>query len=390
MPLNTMLTLPLSIEGAQVSEGEPSRFFSFSKQIFNNRRLTNFGELVQTLEKKLALHHQVDYCVTFCNACIAIITLLEALKQEFGRNKVIMPPFTYDGLPHLAQWAGLVPLFCDIEETTHTLSPTEVAKAVDNDTLAILGVHQVNSVCKIDELTAIAAGAGIPLIFDSVYGINSTYNQKFTGGFGRAEVFSLHATKLVNGFEGGYITTNDPKLAKRLKSMSSFEFEAKDCVTSLGLNGKLNELHAAMALASLEKINETTLRNKNRYEAYRKWCAPISDIHVMEYAKNEKSNYCFVIAEVGDGWELTRDEIVRILQKENALATPYYSPPLHLSPNMPQGMEPPSLPITEKVAGKFISLPAGDFVNLDDIQQISSLIAFIRNNDKEIATRIRL
>ena len=109
-----------------------------------------------------------------------------------GRHgEVIMPAFTYAGLPHLAQWAGQMPCFCDIEHDTHTLNPVEVEKCINKNTTSIQAVHQVNSPCRIDELEAIASKYNVPLFYNGVHGVHCTYRGRPIGGFGRAEVFNL-------------------------------------------------------------------------------------------------------------------------------------------------------------------------------------------------------
>lgn len=372
---------------AQLSAGPTSTFYKHAKQIYTERRLTNFGPLVRSLEQRLAEFHDVDYCISYCNACVALIALFALAKEKTGKSNIIMPAFTYDGLPHLAQWAGLRPVFCDIDEKTHTLAPEAVSDAIDESVAAIVGVHQVNNTCHIKQLEQIAREADVPLFFDSVYGFNCMYEGRQTGPFGNAEAFSLHATKLINGFEGGYITTNDPELATKLKKIRTFGFSGKDRVVQLGLNGKLNEIHAAMALASMDSMEETICANHQRYSWYRNYFQDIKGCKILPYEEGRSYNYCFVLLELCENWNLNRDQIVSILKREQAYAAPYYSPPLHRSEHMPKDQERPHLPITDRVSQKFISMPVGEFVDRDTIERLAHLFGFISQNDGAILKR---
>ena len=372
----------------QLSRGDSAVFFEHVRSIRESRRLTNHGPLVLRLEEELKRYHQVDHCISFCNACIGLIALFCIAGGARRKGSILMPAFTYAGLPHLAQWAGLEPLFCDIDPATQTLDPDMVRQAVRPDTVAILAVHQANALCRIESLSEVAGQAGVPLIFDSVHGVHCTHGGRPIGRHGMAEVFSLHATKLINGFEGGYVTTNDASLAGVLRRMSHFGFEGKDAVGLLGLNGKLNEVHAAMALASLRSLDATVERNRQRLGLYEQCCNGIPGCRIAPYPEGRQNNFSLVIMETDPERELGRDELVRILRSENAMATPYYSPPLHLSEHMPEGLDAPSLPETEKAADRFLLLPAGDMVGHEDIRRIADLLSFVRQNEADLARRL--
>lgn len=362
-------------------------FFQHAKNIFSSKRLTNNGPLSTALEKKLCEIHGTNECVAFCNASIAIVALLKILSI-FQKKEVIMPAFTYPGLPHLAQWAGMKPRFCDINPVTHTLSAKSVENNISSDTGIILGVHQVNSPCEVDLLQKTASKHSIPLIFDSVHGVGCTYKRRPIGGEGIAEVFSLHATKIINGFEGGYVTTNNTSLADELRLIRNFGFSGEDNVTMCGFNGKLNEIHAAMGLSSIEIIDEIIKKNKKRYEYYLTFFNHIPDCSIVRYPVGEKYNFEFSLLDISPDCLLSRDYMVKILRKENALARPYYSPPLHLSEHMPAGLPIPSLPVTESEAKRYIQMPVGELVDRTTIECLSELFSFIHENQQTILEKL--
>ena len=363
-------------------------FMDRLRTVFDNRRLTNNGKLVNELEERLAAAHGANHCIAVGNACLGIVILLH-LMADGKHGEVIMPAFTYPGLPHLAQWAGQMPRFVDIDPLTHTLSAAAVRDNIGTRITCILGVHNVNSPCDIDALQEISDHSGIPLVYDSVHGLGCTYRGQQLGTFGRAEVFSLHATKIVNGFEGGYITTNDAALAASLRAARNFGFQGPNAdIVVLGMNAKLNEIHSALALCSLDELSDVIEGNRKRYEAYVQHCAGISGLTFVPYNNSEANNYEFAIMELGPDWPLSRDLTVELLRAEGGLANPYYSPPLHQSAHCPDNVDCPDLPITEQMSKCYIQMPVGNSVSLADVKEIADWLQFIEQNAKQIATQI--
>ncbi|HVV63547.1 MAG TPA: aminotransferase class I/II-fold pyridoxal phosphate-dependent enzyme [Pseudolabrys sp.] len=363
---------------------------------YDARYLSNDGPLVRRLEDKLCEYHGVRHCLAVANAALGLTMLM----QLFGQGKqgeVIMPAFSYRGLPHFAQWAGQMPKFCDVDPVTQGLDPAAVESCISEKTTSILVVCNFNSPGLIDELCAVGARHNIPVILDSVYGLGSSYKGKLLGGFAHAEVFSTHATKLLNGFEGGYITTNDDDLAAMLRWQRTFCLHglrppaADKWPHGLGLNAKLNELHAAMALACLERLGGVIERNKARYEGYKAAIAGIPGLSLMPYLedKTEKRNYEMAVLDVDKSWPLTRDQILALLKAEGAAISPYYSPPLHKSPHSPAGMTPPDLPVSESLATRFVQLPVGEMVTLDDVAAVGAFLKFLHGHGAEISPRMR-
>jgi dTDP-4-amino-4,6-dideoxyglucose len=371
----------------QLALPDEKLFFDGLRSIYRTRRMTNNGPLVQELEKRLAGLHQVTHCVAYANASLALVALLEIVAGG-RRGEVIMPAFTYAGLPHIAQWAGQRPRFCDVDRATHTLDPKAVAAAITGETTAVLAVHQVNSPCFVEEMAATCAARGVPLVYDSVHGIHCTYKGRPIGCFGMAEVFSLHATKLLNGFEGGYVTTNDAALAEALRIARNFGIVGESEVTVLGFNAKLNEIHAASALASLPGQTAIVEGNLRRVRAYRDRFAGLPGLSWVQYPEGEHSSYEFALLEVDASWPVGRDALVELMLRENARGRPYYDPPLHRSVHCPDFIDPPQLPVTEDLSRRFIQMPVGELVSLDDIAALAGFFAFVHKHGATIAARM--
>jgi dTDP-4-amino-4,6-dideoxygalactose transaminase len=259
----------------------------------------------------------------------------------------------------------------------------QVEQTVGSDTTAILAVHNVNALCEVSELEQIAQSAGVPLILDSVYALGSRYRGRPTGAFGDAEVFSVHATKLLNGFEGGYITTNDRGLARTLREMRNFGIQQDGSIAMLGLNAKLNELHAAMALTNVGEIEAIVDKNRERLELYRHAFRDIEGVCFAEYGE-QCGNCGLVLLEVEKPFPVARKDLIELLRAENALVRAYYDPPLHKTRRRAGEPEIGELPISEDLCERYIQMPAGEFVSEDDILQLSDFFRFLEESAGEM------
>lgn len=176
------------------------RLFDRLNWVLDNQWLSNGGPLALEFEGRIAELAGVRNCVSTCNATIALQMLCQATELS---GEVIMPALTFVATAHAVRWIGLEPVFVDVDPDTGQVDPRCVAEAVGPRTSAIMGVHLWGRACPAEELEKIAADHGLRLFFDAAHAIGCSSGGRTIGGFGTAEVFSFHATKLVNGFEGG-------------------------------------------------------------------------------------------------------------------------------------------------------------------------------------------
>ncbi len=362
------------------------RFMSYSRMFLEARQYTNNGPANRLLENRLAEFHQTQRCVTFSTAFWGLSLAMRCLALP-GRREIVMPSLTYRRMGEIAASAGLVPRYCEVDRTTRAQTAETVAACINDDTALLLGAHPTVNCCDAAGLEKLSAEAGVPLLFDSVESVYETCGGRKVGSFGRAEGFSIHASKLVNGFEGGYVTTDDHQLADRLVYMRGFGFAEMDTVVEFGFNAKLNEVHAAMALTGLDDLEEQVIRNRVRYEQYRREIEEVPGISIVEFDESEKCSYKNVLAEIGPGWPLSRDDTLTLLTAEGALARAYYSPALHT--HQP-GFEirHGELPVSEELATRFLLLPCGDQMASEDITAVVGLLTVIAARGGELRDRL--
>lgn len=369
--------------------GSRERLLRRIDDILDRRWLTNNGPYVQEFERKLSEIVGVKQCVATCNATVALEIAVRAADLS---GEVIIPSFTFIATAHALQWQGITPIFCDINPRTHNIDPDRVEAMITPQTSGIIGVHVWGRSCEVTALTEIANRHQLKLLFDAAHAFGSSYKGSMIGNFGDAEIFSFHATKFCNAFEGGVVVTNNDDLADRVRLMRNFGFAGYDTVVYLGTNGKMSEVSAAMGLTSLEGLAEFIAINYRNYRQYQQNLADMPGVQLLVYDENEKCNYQYIILEIDETiTQISRDQLVEILWAENVLARRYFYPSCHL-------MEPyrtyyPQagllLPATENVAKRVLCLPTGTTVGLGEINQICQIIRLVVKHGAEVSLKLQ-
>jgi len=366
--------------------GDRQRFLARMNDIFDRRWLTNHGPLVQEFEARIAALVGVKHCIAVCNATVA----LELASRALGlAGEVIVPAFTFVATAHALAWQSVTPVFCDIDPATHNISPAQVERLITPRTTGILGVHLWGRACDVDALTDIARRHRLKLLFDAAHAFGCTYRGRMVGGFGDAEVFSFHATKVINSFEGGAILTRDDDLARRIRLLTNFGFAGYDTVVSVGTNGKMSEASAAMGLTSLESFDAFVEVNRRNDARYREELARIPGVALMSYGE-DRSNYHYVIIEIDEAIAgLSRDQVQRILWAERVLARRYFYPGCHrMEPYRTTDPDAGArLPQTERLAGRVLALPTGTSVGEEEVRGIGALVRLALSHAPEIRAR---
>lgn len=358
--------------------------------LLDRKWFSNNGLYVQEFEQRLADFIGVKHCIAMCNGTIALEIVIRATGLT---GEVIVPSFTFIATAHALQWQEITPIFCDIDPQTHNIDPRQVERLITPRTTGIIGVHVWGRSCNVEALADIAQGHNLKLLFDASHAVGSSYKDRMIGNFGEAEVFSFHATKFLNTFEGGAVVTNNDELAEKIRLMKNFGFgSGYDNVVYIGTNGKMNEVSAAMGVTGLENITDFIAVNYQNYKQYKAELENIPGIKVITYDETGKNNYQYIILEVNEQESgISRDDLVQVLHFENIMARRYFYPGCHQ-------MEPyrsyfPNanllLPETEKLTQKVMSLPTGTAITGEDISKICQIIQLCVEESGEIKRLIQ-
>ncbi len=354
--------------------GDRGVFLERVGEMLDRRWFSNDGPLLKQFEKAIADYVGVRHCVAICNATVALEIAIRALELK---GEVILPAYTFVATAHALQWQEITPVFADMDPSTHNIDPGSIERLITPRTSAIAGVHVWGRPCDTEAIDQIAHRRGLKVMYDAAHAFGCSHQGRMIGGFGSCEVFSFHATKFLNSFEGGAVVTNDDALADRMRLMRNFGFAGFDRVVYLGVNGKMTEVCAAMGLTSLESIDEIIGINRRNYGAYATGLAVLPGVSLISYSHEERNNYQYLVVEVDPVLcPLNRDELVAVLQAENVLARKYFWPGCHMMEPY-RSLQPNAsmlLPHTDRVAARIMVLPTGQAVTPEIVARICGLI----------------
>jgi len=359
---------------ASLAVGDRDHFLRRINKILDRKKFTNNGPYVRKFETAIANRIGVRHALAVCNGTIAIGITLKALSVK---GEVILPAFNFVAASHLVLWQSLIPVLCDVDLTTHNLTSELVQPLITHQTSCILPVHLWGRPCDVSGLKDLAGKNHLSLLFDASHAFGCSLEGIPIGSFGDAEVFSFHATKIVHSFEGGIITTNDDRLSERIKSLRDFGFVDEELVSSVGINGKMTEVCAAMGLTTLESLEELMATNAKNYDLFALGLDDLQGINLIQYNQNEMNNFQYIILDIDDTrCDLTRDQVMSILRAENVIARRYFYPGLHrLVPYRSlQENETGKFTNTEALSHRLLCLPTGNDVNADDIEKICDIV----------------
>jgi len=354
--------------------GSHERFLERVRRMLENRWLSNNGPFVQEFEQRLADFLGVRHCIAMCNGTVALEIAIRALNLK---GEVIIPSFTFIATAHSLQWQEITPVFGDIDPRTHNLDPERVEEMITPKTTGIMGVHLWGRPCDTERLEDLASRRNLRLLFDASHALGVAHRERMIGQFGDCEVFSFHATKFMNTFEGGAVVTNNDELARKIRLMKNFGFAGYDKVIYIGTNGKMSEVSAAMGLTNLESLDDFVTTNRRNHDLYREGLAGLPGISLLSFESLERGNFQYVVVEVNEAEaSLSRDELLKVLHAERVLFRRYFWPGCHR-------MEPYRshfphaallLPQTEKVASRVLVLPTGTAVGPEEIAGVCDII----------------
>ena len=333
---------------------------------------TNFGPFERKFSKEIASYVGNDYfACTLSSATAALIgSVLVVLGKGDGSKYVIMPAFTFAAVADALVWCGYKPLFIDIEEQGLQTDITEAKNALSDDKQQIAGILFCNAfgvgTTNIAEWEELSHEYDLPLIIDSAAGFGSLYSaDRKVGSAGTCEIFSFHATKPFSIGEGGAVVSNDEALISKLKSIQNFGFrDGKNNATTLGFNGKLQEINAAIGLRQLSRFEHILTQRQGVLKRYKDG---LSDETFRPQVNAENASLCFATF-ITD--PTTRDKALEALRSKGVDAKTYYSPSLHKHEYFKECSKFSDLANTEKIDKRVLSLPVHDNMRAEDVDLI--------------------
>jgi dTDP-4-amino-4,6-dideoxygalactose transaminase len=343
------------------------------QEIWESQWLTNGGPKHQILEEELKKTLKVPGLSLFNNGTIALLVAIQSLKLT---GEVVTTPFTFPASSHVLSWNNISPVFCDIDETTLTIDAEKLERMITPKTTGILGVHVYGMPCQVYKIQEIADRYGLKIIYDAAHAFGAEKDGVGIGNFGDISMFSFHATKLFHTLEGGALTFKDPLLKPRIDLLKNFGIKNEEEVVMPGINGKLNELQAAIGLINLRHINEERQKREKIIEVYKQNLNGIPGIKVFEIPSEVRNSYQYFMIRVGSEFGLSRDEVHTELKKFNIFTRKYFYPlcSSYSCYNQLPSAHPKNLPVAEKIVKEVLCLPLYGALKLADTEKICELI----------------
>ena len=303
-------------------------FENHIRDVWHSKYLTNMGDKHNELETKLKDVLKVRYCSLFNNGTIALLTALKAMNLPYG-SEVITTPFTFAATPHCIVWNNCKPVFCDIEPNNMTIDADKIENLITPNTSAILAVHVYGFPCNVEKIDKIAKKYNLKVIYDAAHAFSTEIDGIGIGNFGDITMFSFHATKLFNTIEGGALTYNNSDLVRKLYNLRNFGIRDEETVEDVGINGKMNELQAAMGLENLKIYKHEQEKRSRIFEYYSNSLAGMRNIRIPAMPKNTTNSYQYFPIIIEDDYPISRDELYNKLKANNILTRKYFYPACH-------------------------------------------------------------
>jgi len=330
----------------------------YLQEIWKTKKVTNAGEKHNLLELKLKEHLGVPNVSLFNNGTMALLTALKALDLPLG-SEVITTPFTFAATPHCISWNGLHPVFCDIEPDTMCIDPDKIEKLITEKTSAILGVHVYGFPCQVEKIQKIADKYNLKVIYDGAHVFSTRINGIDIGNFGDITMFSFHATKLFTTLEGGCLTYQDEALVHKIYNLRNFGIRGEEIVEEVGINGKMNEVQAAIGLLNLDLYKEEQNKRKFLKEYYDSKLSSIEGIRILQMPENTTNSYQYYPIVIEENYPLTRNELYNKLREHNIYARKYFYPicsDFEPYKELPSS-SPENLPVANEYKNRVLCLP---------------------------------
>lgn len=326
------------------------------QQIWDQRILTNNGPFHKQLEQALCDYLGVEHLVLFANGTLALLIALRALRIT---GEVITTPFSFVATAHSLLWNNITPVFVDIDPCTFNLDPAKVEAAITKHTKAILPVHCYGVPCDVNAIQAIADEYNLKVIYDAAHAFGVNCDCGSILNHGDLSVLSFHATKVFNTFEGGAIVCHDEKMKQMIDLLKNFGFAGETQVVTTGVNGKMNELQAAVGLLQLQSIDAVIEQRAAIAAIYREQIEPIEGLRCPPPSGALRHNHAYFPIQVEPSYPLSRDSLYEKLKQEGIYSRRYFYPLITDFPMYGQASSSMTdqLPIAHDIASQVICLP---------------------------------
>jgi dTDP-4-amino-4,6-dideoxygalactose transaminase len=352
-------------------------YYAELKNIWESGWLSNNGSLHQLLEQRLSEYLPTPYVSLFNNGTAALMIACQALELS---GEVITTPFTFPATPHVLAWNKVTPVFCDIDPETLTINPKVLESLITERTSGILGVHVYGMPCDVYAIQQIADKYGLKVIYDAAHAFGTQIDGRPIADFGDATMFSFHATKLFHTAEGGALAVHSDEMKQKVDLLRNFGIKNEVDVLMPGINGKLNELQAALGLVNLRHIDEERQARTMIDAIYQERLAKLEGISCFILPDTvRRSMQYFVILIDPTQAAISRDKIYEKFHEYNVFARRYFYPlcsEYDFYRALPSAAV-EKLPVAYKISREVLALPFYGQLSEEEAHRICDILQYI-------------
>jgi dTDP-4-amino-4,6-dideoxygalactose transaminase len=344
------------------------------KEIWSSKWLTNNGPQHHLLETRLIEVLKVPYLSLFNNGTIALIVACQSLRLS---GEVITTSFTFPATPHVLTWNGIRPVFCDIDPTTMNINPAKIESMITPQTTGILAVHVFGTPCDMVKIQKVADRYGLRVIYDAAHAFGVEINGKGIGAFGDISMFSFHATKLFHTAEGGALSFNNGNLKPWIELLKNFGIKNEEEVVMPGINGKMNEIQAALGLLILELIEKERHKRAKLANVYSNCLGEVDGLTLLANPKSVRNSYQYFVIRIDSRrFGCSRDTVHEKFKEFNVFTRKYFYPLCSDYPcykHLPSSRD-ENLPVARKIVTEVLCMPLYGELSVNDINRICDIL----------------
>ncbi|MBR0261704.1 MAG: DegT/DnrJ/EryC1/StrS family aminotransferase [Selenomonadaceae bacterium] len=345
------------------------------QDIWNSKWLTNNGPQHTMLERELKNFLGVPYLSLFNNGTIALMVACQSLRLS---GEVITTPFTFAATPHVLSWNNIAPIFCDVDAETMNIDADKIELMITPHTTAILAVHVFGTPCDVETIREVADCYGLRVIYDAAHAFGVEIDGRGIGNFGDISMFSFHATKLYHTVEGGALTHGNEHLKNRIDLLKNFGIKNEEEVVMPGINGKLDEVRAAIGRIMLNYVDGERQKRLRLHKIYNEELAEVDGLKLMPTcADNVKLNYQYYVIRIDEKiFGRSRDFVHDAFKNFNVYTRKYFHPLCSEYTCYRQlgSSNPANLPVANVVGQQVLSLPMYGDLTEDDVRKICAIL----------------
>jgi len=362
------MNIPLLDLVAQYEEIKPELDAAIQRVVSSGYFI--LGPEVKAVEEEVAAYLGVDYGIGVASGTDALLLALRALDIGPG-DEVILPAYSFFATVGVILHVGATPVFVDVDAQDYCIDTAQTHAAVTDKTKAIIPVHLYGQAADMDAINKIAKENNLSVIEDNAQAQGATFKKKKTGSFGIINFTSFYPTKNIGALgDGGMITTNDPGLAEKARTLRDYGKDSNNEFNMVGINSRLDELQARLLSVKLRYLDNWNRQRIDVGTWYSELLGDIKEIQIQECLP-ESVNVRHIYPMISD----KRDELKVYLKNKGIDTIIHYPIPIHLQKSFSfLGCNPGDYINAEMISMKELSLPIYPGLTKGDVEYICNIM----------------